>query len=129
VDLASPYPKKLKKLKTKPKRKAGFMDPFRRMLPASQVPSRITSFPKATRGFEPISYREMLVSTLLHATTCMFLHNLLIVLVHISNKIGLQKKDNPLIRLRSVERRTVFYTMDYVLLLMEGPSSLLTEIE
>jgi hypothetical protein len=32
------------------------------------------------------------VSTLLHAIVYMFLHNLLNVLVHIANKIGLQKK-------------------------------------
>jgi hypothetical protein len=43
-------------------------------------------FPKATRGFEPISYRGTLVSTLLHATVYMLLHNLLNVL------LGLQKK-------------------------------------
>jgi hypothetical protein len=29
-------------------------------------------FPKATRGFEPISYREALLSTLLHATVYVF---------------------------------------------------------
>jgi hypothetical protein len=32
------------------------------------------------------------VSTLLHATVYMFLHNLLNVLIQIANKIGLQKK-------------------------------------
>jgi hypothetical protein len=32
------------------------------------------------------------VSTLLHATVYMFLHNLLNVLVQIANKMGLQKK-------------------------------------
>jgi hypothetical protein len=37
-------------------------------------------FPKATRGFEPISYRGALLSTLLH--------NLLNVLVQIANKMG-----------------------------------------
>jgi hypothetical protein len=31
------------------------------------------------------------VGTLLHATVYMFLHNLLNVLVHIANKMGLQK--------------------------------------
>jgi hypothetical protein len=48
--------------------------------------------PKATRGVEPISCRGALLSTLLHATAYMFLHNLLHVLVQITNKIGLQKK-------------------------------------
>jgi hypothetical protein len=38
-------------------------------------------FPKATRGFEPVSYRGALLSTLLHATVYMFLQNLLNVLV------------------------------------------------
>jgi hypothetical protein len=37
-------------------------------------------FPKATRGFEPISYRGTPMSTLLHATVYMFLHNLLNIL-------------------------------------------------
>jgi hypothetical protein len=36
-----------------------------------------------------ISYRGALVSTLLHATVYMFLHNLLNVLVQIANKMGL----------------------------------------
>jgi hypothetical protein len=49
-------------------------------------------FPKATRGLNLISYRGVLVSTLLHATVYMFLHNLLNVLVQIANKMGLQKK-------------------------------------
>jgi ribosomal protein L32E len=49
-------------------------------------------FPKATRGLEPIGYRGALLSTLLHATVYMFLHNLLNVLVQIANKMGLQKK-------------------------------------
>jgi hypothetical protein len=49
-------------------------------------------FPKATRGFEPISYRGVLASALLHATVNLFLHNLLNVLVQIANKMGLQKK-------------------------------------
>jgi hypothetical protein len=48
-------------------------------------------FPKAIRGLELTSYREVLLSTLLHATVYMFLHNLLNVLVHIANKIGLKK--------------------------------------
>jgi hypothetical protein len=43
--------------------------------------------PKATRGLEPISYKEALLSTLLHATVYMFLHNLLNVLVKIANKM------------------------------------------
>jgi hypothetical protein len=38
------------------------------------------------------SYRGVLVSTLLHATVYMLLHNLLNVLVQIANKMGLQKK-------------------------------------
>jgi hypothetical protein len=50
------------------------------------------TFQKATRGLEPISYRGVLVSTLLHAIVYMFLHNLLNVLVQIANKMGLQKK-------------------------------------
>jgi hypothetical protein len=49
-------------------------------------------FPKATKGLEPVSYRGVLVSTLLHATVYMFLHNLLNVLVQIANKMELQKK-------------------------------------
>jgi hypothetical protein len=48
--------------------------------------------PKATRGLEPISYRGLLLSTLLHASVYMFLNNLLNALVHIANKMGLQKK-------------------------------------
>jgi hypothetical protein len=47
-------------------------------------------FPKA-RGLERISYREALLSTLLHATVYMFLHNLLNVLVQTANKTVLQK--------------------------------------
>jgi hypothetical protein len=53
--------------------------------------AHIFTNPKATRGLEPISYRGMLVSTLLHATVYMFLHNLLNVLVQIADKMGLQK--------------------------------------
>jgi hypothetical protein len=49
-------------------------------------------FPKAARGFEPISYRGALVSTFLHATVYVFLHNLLNVLVQIANKMGFKKK-------------------------------------
>jgi hypothetical protein len=41
---------------------------------------------------EPISYRGALLSTLLHATVYMFLHNLLNLLVQIENKMGLRKK-------------------------------------
>jgi hypothetical protein len=52
--------------------------------------------PKGTRGFEPISYRGAQLSTLLHATVYIFLHNLLNVLVHIANKMGLQKKNTGL---------------------------------
>jgi hypothetical protein len=40
----------------------------------------------------PISYTGVLVSTLLHATVYMFLHNLLNVLVQSANKMGLQKQ-------------------------------------
>jgi hypothetical protein len=40
----------------------------------------------AIRGFKPISYSGVLVSTLLHATVYMFLHNLLNVLVQTANK-------------------------------------------
>jgi hypothetical protein len=47
--------------------------------------------PKATRGLEPISYRGVLVSTLLHATVTMFLHNLLNVLVQIADRIKFKK--------------------------------------
>jgi hypothetical protein len=39
-----------------------------------------------------ISYREVLLSTLLHATVYMFLHNLLNVLVQIANKMDYKKK-------------------------------------
>jgi hypothetical protein len=49
-------------------------------------------FPKTTRGLEPISYRLALLSTFLHATVYMLLHNLLNVLVKIANKMGLQQK-------------------------------------
>jgi hypothetical protein len=49
-------------------------------------------FPKATRGFEPISYRGALLSTLLHAAVYTFLHNLLNVLVQTVNKMGFKKK-------------------------------------
>jgi hypothetical protein len=45
-------------------------------------------FPKATRSLEPISYRGALVSTFLHATVYVFLHNLLNVLVQTANKMG-----------------------------------------
>jgi hypothetical protein len=48
-------------------------------------------FPKATIGLDSISYRGELLSTLLHATVYMFLHNLLNVLVQIANKMGLPK--------------------------------------
>jgi hypothetical protein len=51
-------------------------------------------FPKATRGFEPISYRGALLNTLLNATVYMFLQNLLNVLVQTANKMGLQKKSS-----------------------------------
>jgi hypothetical protein len=49
-------------------------------------------FPKATRGLEPISYRGVLLSTLLHSTVYVFLYKLLNVLVQIANKMELQKK-------------------------------------
>jgi hypothetical protein len=39
-----------------------------------------------------ISYRGALLSTVLHATVYMFLHNFLNALVQIANKMGLQKK-------------------------------------
>jgi hypothetical protein len=48
-------------------------------------------FPKATRGFERISYRGVQLSILLHATVYMFLYNLLNVLVQIANKMGFKK--------------------------------------
>jgi hypothetical protein len=73
-------------------------------LSAYQIPSVIVVFvilvckflfPKAIRGFEPISYRGALLSTLLHATVYMILHNLLNVLVQIANKMELQKKVFP----------------------------------
>jgi hypothetical protein len=72
---------------------------------AYQIPSVIVVFvilifkflfPKASRGFEPISYRGALLSTLLHATVYKFLHNLLNVLVQTANKMGLQKKNSSL---------------------------------
>jgi hypothetical protein len=50
------------------------------------------TFQKATRGIEPISYRGVQVSTLLHAIVYMFLHNLLNVLVQIANKKFQKKK-------------------------------------
>jgi hypothetical protein len=56
------------------------------------VSRKLTATAKATRGFEPISYRGVLVTTLLHAIVYVFLHNLLNVLVQIANKIGLPKK-------------------------------------
>jgi hypothetical protein len=39
-----------------------------------------------------IAYRGALLSTILHVTVYMFLHNLPKVLVQIANKMGLQKK-------------------------------------
>jgi hypothetical protein len=48
--------------------------------------------PKATGGHEPISYRGALLSTLLHATVYVFIHNFLNVLVQVVNEIGLQKR-------------------------------------
>jgi hypothetical protein len=48
---------------------------------------------KPQEALNLIIYRGVLVSTLLHATVYMFLHNLLNVLVHIANKMGLQKKN------------------------------------
>jgi hypothetical protein len=45
------------------------------------------------------------VSTLLHATVYMFLHNLLNVLVQIANKIGLQKKNNSIHLKRSIFKK------------------------
>jgi hypothetical protein len=53
---------------------------------------KILFFPKATRGFEPISYRGVRVSTLLHVIVYVFLYNLLNVLVQIANKNGITKK-------------------------------------
>jgi hypothetical protein len=47
---------------------------------------------KATRGLEHISYRGVLVNILLHAIVCVFLHNLLYVLIQIANKMGFKKK-------------------------------------
>jgi hypothetical protein len=47
--------------------------------------------PEATRGLEPISYRGVLVSTLLHATVYVLLHNLINVLVQTANKMGFKK--------------------------------------
>jgi hypothetical protein len=47
---------------------------------------------ESRRGLEPISYIGALVSTLLHATVLMFLHNLLNVLVQIASKMGLQQQ-------------------------------------
>jgi hypothetical protein len=49
------------------------------------------SVQKTTRGVEPISYRGVLLSTLLHATVYVVLHSWLNVLVQIANKMGLQK--------------------------------------
>jgi hypothetical protein len=51
--------------------------------------------PKATRDFEPVSNRGVLLSTLLHATLYFFLHNLLNVLVQLANKMRLQRKYLP----------------------------------
>jgi hypothetical protein len=47
---------------------------------------------KPQEALNLISYRGGLVSTLLHATVYMFLHNLLNVLVQIANKMALPKK-------------------------------------
>jgi hypothetical protein len=49
------------------------------------------SSPPATRDLVPITYRRTLLSPLLHATIYICLRNLLIVLVKIANKMGLQK--------------------------------------
>jgi ribosomal protein L32E len=48
-------------------------------------------FPEATTGLEPIGYRGVLLSTLLHATVYVT-HNLLNVLVQIANKMGFKRK-------------------------------------
>jgi hypothetical protein len=44
------------------------------------------------RGFEPVTYRGVLVSALLHVIVYVFLCNLLNVLVQIANNMVLQKK-------------------------------------
>jgi hypothetical protein len=71
--------------------------------------------PKATRGFEPISYRGALLSTLLHATVYMFLHSLLNVLVQIANKTGLQKIKQNFNVFTSVYKLTIIKFHDSVL--------------
>jgi hypothetical protein len=56
-----------------------------------RVPEKTCEQYNSYRSFEPISYRALL-STLLHTTVYMFLHNLLNVLVQIANKTGLRQK-------------------------------------
>jgi hypothetical protein len=62
--------------------------------PWSKVVERPTlpMFPKAKRGVESVSYRGVLLSTLLHYMLAYtLLHNLLNVLIEIANKMGLPK--------------------------------------
>jgi hypothetical protein len=70
--------KKIHKLQTKYKYTEGYQQTDATEATASVYP-KIKShgylFPKATRGFEPISYRGALLSTLLHATVHMFIHS------------------------------------------------------
>jgi hypothetical protein len=57
-----------------------------------QLGRKYDLFLKATSGFEPFCYKGEVVITLLRAIVYVFLHNMLNVLVHIANKMGLQKK-------------------------------------
>jgi hypothetical protein len=66
-------------------------DPYGHILGFLDRPFLYLSIPKATKGLEPISYSGAPLTTLLHATVYMFLHNLLNVIVQIANKMGLQK--------------------------------------
>jgi hypothetical protein len=62
-----------------------------RLVRLTTSPPYVTRFPKATRGIERISYKGVLLSTLLRVTVYVLLHNLLNVLLQIANKMGLQK--------------------------------------
>jgi hypothetical protein len=62
-------------------------------LPENNILLRSQLYPqKPQEALAPISYRGALLSTLLHATVYVLLHNLLNVLVRTANKMGLHKK-------------------------------------
>jgi hypothetical protein len=66
-------------------------DPAKRIM---NVPSiyKLCQSLKPQEALNLVSYRGVLVNTLLHAAVYMFLYNLLNVLVQIANEMGIQKK-------------------------------------